>query len=336
MKLAGFQAYFAEHSTPPAGTSNSLILQRITTERGIFGGLIGLTSVTDIHEKRILPHEKILKSRFEEVAQKFLQSRTFNKPILLGYPEHAGLSSLAEDWARSHQIDFRIDSLGGEYVYWVVNDPQAVAKICSIFHEIPISYIADGHHRMGAIQYLHERNLLPSDILSALFSFKNLRINPYHRLVTIEESILTLSSRMETFLERIPERSTDEDLANHTLLMQYQEERVHFKWRKEVLERFGSDALDAQLFDQFLLREVFQISDATTSDRVAYFPDDRATEMKMALLGDPHAVGFFLPPVRPRQFMHSCEQSIMMPPKSTYFEPRMMSGHLHHKFPPDA
>lgn len=330
MELASFRPYFANQPS----SENAIVLQQISNESGVFSGLIGLSTVGAVQQKIILPHEKVLQSRFASIAEAFLKSGIINKPVLLGYPEHPTVASLVEDWKSTNaSSNFFLEDDGSKHTYWVIDDPGAVAKLINIFREIPLSYIADGHHRMGAIRHLYESNLVPNaQMLSALFSFKNLRINPYHRLVVPGQSATDVLYKLEAYLEPLGREPLLNELLPHTLAVQHKQEVMYFKWRSSAISSYRSEVLDVQLFDDIILRTIFKIEDAGASDRVTYFPDDQCEDMKHELLSQENSLGFFLPSVQLQQFMNSCEQGIMMPPKSTYFEPRLSSGHLYHKF----
>jgi len=333
MELASFKPFFPDQ----VGKKNSLVLQEISNNKGVFSGLIGLCTVGALQEKLILPHEKVLQARFSSIADAFLKSGVINKPVLLSYPEHPAVGSLVQDWSRVHECSHAFRENDTSYKYWVIDDSDKVAELINVFREVPLCYIADGHHRMGAIRHLYESNLVPNaQMLSALFSFKHLRINPYHRLVVLRQPAADVLAKLATHLEPLAKQKSVGELATHTLAIQHRQQITHFRWRSAALSSYASDALDAQLFDEIILRTIFQIDDASASDRVRYFPDDQSVAMAEELSSREDTMGFYLPAVELPQFMNSCEQGIMMPPKSTYFEPRLMSGHLYHKFVNDA
>ncbi|MBX2816657.1 MAG: DUF1015 family protein [Saprospiraceae bacterium] len=310
----------------------AIVLQRLTGPNGIFGGIIALSSVEGLEDGSMLPHEHILKERFHSISGSIRQQKKLSEPVLLGYPRHDVIASLCDQWIESHPPDV---SMGENPLqdYWIINDPTVLEKLILHFGDVDRTYVADGHHRLGAMQHLHQQGWLKQPyLMTALYSFKNLLIHPYHRMVRLSPSDQkALLLEMRTYGE-VTEISQDLlDNQAHDIVIQTDGAWLGFDWNQEVLDQKADDehALLASVFTNVVLTDILQIKDVATSDRIRYFPHNEHNAMVAAVRSDPHAIGFYLTPVHPSQFMEYCEHGRMMPPKSTYFTPRMPAGAIH-------
>jgi uncharacterized protein (DUF1015 family) len=118
--------------------------------------------------------------------------------------------------------------------------------------------------------------------------------------------------------------------SKHEIVMLLQEEWYSLKWKKEVLKKIPKNdiALDATLLNEYVVRDILDIQDVRTDSRISYVDGTKSIQMVEKLVDKPTKVGFMLFPVTFSDMMHLADQGKVLPPKSTYFEPRMKSAIL--------
>ena len=301
-------------------------------------GLIACSDMRDYLDGRIVKHENTLAAKEQKQLQLMLRRQAMVKPILLTYPPVSAI----QEWVRRNVTDrpptFEVSFPEEEqtHAFWEVLDGTEIQEICALFREkVARAYIADGHHRTASAALLDakrkETDRLP--LLSAFFPTTELDIHDFNRVVEgLEELSLT---RFMAYLSQLfniePTDAPQKPLAKHELLMFVNREWYRLRWRAEILEAADSERPDA-LLDAYLLNErvfcdIFGIADVRTDLRVDYVEGPKGLDgLRRKTQRNPLAVGFALHPVKIEDLLRVADSESVMPPKSTWFEPRIKNG----------
>lgn len=295
-------------------------------------GVVGVVSCQDYLQGVVRPHES---TRPDKVEDRFRHIEALNAqtgPAFLVYRADPALERVLSDQvARPPAVDFTAAD-GVRHTAWVVSDPAAVAAIQQAFERIPRLYIADGHHRTEAAVRLFQRRSgagASAYFLAVLFPHNQVQILPYHRLVRDLNGLAP-----EKLLERLgavcvvpPNRPPTPTQPEAVGL--YVAGRWHsLQFRPEVAGGPGpADRLTSALLQRHVLEPVLGIEDPRTSDRIEFVGGPQATaELEARVNRGEFACGFALPPTQIEELMAVADAGERMPPKSTWFEPKLRDG----------
>lgn len=306
------------------------------TQSHVFTGVIAAVSADDYDEGRVLVHEHTLTQR-EEMFKEYLRITGFNaEPVLLMYPENGDVNSvIGRVMDTRPEFEFTTTDRVTHYL-WKIDDSKDLQKITGAFAAIDKIYIADGHHR-SASSALLARELKeagesgPFDhFMAYLIPESSIHIHGFHRLVK------DLNMPEETFLKALEDHFILSDWEGD----QYFPDRLHEigmylngRWYT-LTSKPGSfspedpvASLDAEILSRNVLEPILGIKDLRNDPRVSFLPGDKGCgEIEKLIDSGKFNVGFALFPVTPEQLKHVADASCIMPPKSTYIEPKLRSG----------
>ncbi len=347
----GYQDYATEGMFQKASTEAIYIYQIKNRERRKFTGLVTCTDITDYFDGKMKKHEKTIVSN-EELQSELLYTRgAAIKPVLLAYPSISELNKLIFNYLDNNR-KFYVIELGGEkHRFWQITEPDIIAKIQSIFQQkIPITYIADGHHRSASFAALHEKlkSEKTNKMLTAYFPIEELEIKEQNRLVI---DLNGLSS--DAFLDKLKElfkikvlKKGVKPYAKLEMTMFLDNKWFQLNWRKSEIKGFaeGLVLLDVHLLNEKVLKPILGVKNIREDERVKYIDGSKTIEEieeAAAACGNvgeksgggdtasPNtAVVFCMFPVEFDDLKQVADSNGVMPPKSTFFEPRMKNGLL--------
>ncbi|MBP6827512.1 MAG: DUF1015 domain-containing protein [Saprospiraceae bacterium] len=315
---------------------------RIDSDTGSHIGLIAINEVEDFFAGKVKKHEKTLSEREQQQMQLFLRWKAILKPVLLTYPVAPDINRWLENHADRHSPLFstHFEKDGQTHRVWAVADPADIHAVQQLFSEhVHRTYIADGHHRTTTIALLHDRfkgkkqELDFDHLFCAYFSSDQLEILDYNRVVEALSDISPTRFMVKMArifdIEEIPEPR--KPLEKHEIVMNIRKEWYNLRWKKEILDRYPPDhvVLDATLLNEFVLRDIIGIQDVRTDTRIFYVDGSKGLEgLRKTTQENDDRVGFLMHPVDFDDLMKMADTGESLPPKSTYFEPRMKSGML--------
>lgn len=320
----------------PAG----MYVYQIDTERHPFVGLTCCVDVNDYQEGRIKKHEKTIAAKEQMQMQLLLRRHAAVKPILLVYKNVKQL----DDWLKEYidgkdpEFELTFDGNGEIHRYWPVRKEEDIAFLQQLFLEkIPESYIADGHHRIAATTHLHERTkdnpkIGPYNrILCSFFPISELDVFDFNRVIHSLENISMASfmARISQVFDIEPMDEGAKPAEKHELTMYIKKEWFRLKWRPHVLDEYQNDGviLDTTLLNEKVLTDILEMKDVRTDVRIEYIEGPRGLRsITKRVNRDEHSVGFCLYPLNLEELMHIADDGKVLPPKSTWFEPRMKNG----------
>lgn len=304
-------------------------------------GVIACTSIDDYLNGVIKIHEQTLTQR-EEKLKEYLEVCEFNaEPVLFCYPENQKLDQLLEEISKTRAVYDFSTSDKVRHSLWVVSDTKQVDTIQNAFASMPAIYIADGHHRSASSALLgkqrrKERKSFTGEeafnfYLGVFFSESQLRIYDFNRLVkdmgglSPEELLKKLSEKFEVEEIKAP---LHKPRAPHEFSMYLKGHCYSLKTRPGVYDKQDPvKSLDAFILTEHILAPLFGIHDLKTDQRIAFVPGIKGAEaLKQAVEEDKAAVAFGLYPVTMQHLKWIADTHNIMPPKSTWVEPKMRSG----------
>ena len=221
---------------------------------------------------------------------------------------------------------------------WPVTEQTDITLLQDLFAtHVQRTYIADGHHRTTTMALLHERLREKSpeydfDHLFCIFlGADELDILDYNRVV---EGLKHLSPtqfvvKMSKIFDLEPLETPRRPLHKHELIMYVRKEWYSLHWKKEVLDSHPGERvlLDASLLNEQVLDAILGIRDVRTDTRINYVEGSRGIEgVQKAVGASRNRIGFILFPVSFDDLMQMANANESLPPKSTYFEPRIRTG----------
>ena len=299
-------------------------------------GLITAVPNAAYREGRIRRHEGTLAVSEQQQLQLLVLREAVVKPVLLTYPASARIDALLERATRGEGKSV-LALADGEDIHHELfavsaEAPLGVALTEAFAKTVDALYIADGHHRCSVLD-LYNRQLEAQGepgvpLLSALFSSEQVRVRAYHRAVQlpVDLSPLSLMARLSDLFAIAPTPEPALPGRRHDLTMLLGDEGFRLTWRASVLPEHGI-VLDAGLFNELVAGPIFGIDDVRTDERIAYVPGSKGLRgMLDRVQRRPDRVGFMLHGLEARDMFAVVDAGMIMPPKSTWFEPRMRNG----------
>jgi uncharacterized protein (DUF1015 family) len=305
-------------------------------------GIIACTDIQDYIENYIKKHEKTILSN-ESLQANLLQTRQAAiKPVLLTYPANSAIKTLIMNHINSHEKYYMIKIGTEKHIFWQVTEPNIIEKVQKIFKEkITYTYLADGHHRSASFLALHNKlnNEKTKKMLCAFFAIEELRINAFNRLVKdlngMSEDVF-LDKLMPFFKIKVLKKGVL-PYAKFEMTMYMAGKWFQLNWRKSELKGFaeGLVLLDVHLLNEKVLKPILGIKNIREDSRIQYMEGNQtigAIEKRLEAFdtegpnGPP--VVFCLFPVEFDDLKLISDANGIMPPKSTFFEPRMKNGLL--------
>lgn len=314
----------------------AIYVHRIRNDKNTYTGIILATTIEDYKNDLIKKHEDTLQYRVE-LFKDYLKYAGFNtEPVLMSYPDNDAIDKWLEN-KTSQLADFEFATTVKDIHYlWKVDDADEIEFLQKTFDEIGHLYIADGHHRSASAEMLYDLQVndkkdSASKFMSFLIADSNVKIYEYNRLI---KDLNGLSK--EEFIERLSENF---DVEIKTLQLFHPSKKHEFGMYLEEefysltlkLEKFSFDdalqGLDAQILYDTVLLPILGISDLRNDERIDYIPGKKSVmEIKKIIDSEEFELGFVLFPANISEIKNIADANLIMPPKSTYIEPKFRSG----------
>lgn len=305
-------------------------------------GLVAGSSINDYFEDRIKKHELTLPKKENDRIKHMKTQMAQPGMVFLTYKSLEAIDTLINDYIATHEKenDF-IDSQNVQHELWIVDDQKTIEQLTTLFKEkVPLSYIADGHHRSAASakvgQQLRDENPNHNGtesynyFLSCLFPSNQLHILDYNRLVKDLNGLST-----EAFLAQL---SQDFEVTEKDTL--YQPQALHEfsifvggKWyalKAKSHTYDNSDAiacLDVTVMSKYILEPILNIVNQRTDERIDFVGGIRGLQtLQNQVESGAFQLAIALFPVSIEQLMNIADSGEIMPPKSTWFEPKLKTG----------
>ncbi len=320
-------------------------------------GLVAGASVEDYLTGKIKKHELTRRDKEEDRMIHVRRQSANIEPVFFAYPANSEMDKIVSQIvAAEPEYDFVADGDGFGHKFWVVSDKAAIERITRIFEAIPALYVADGHHRTAAAALVgqeraaanpnHTGNEEYNFFLAVLFPDDQLKIIDYNRVVRDLNGLTP-----NELLEALRKDFTVEEAASGTTSgtgspIPHKPTGLHNfgmylggKWYS-LTARKGTyndsdpiGVLDVTLLSQLVLDKILGIKDLRTDKRIDFVGGIRGLgELAKRVDSGEMAVAFALYPVSMKQLIDIADTGNIMPPKTTWFEPKLRSGLVIHEF----
>lgn len=308
-------------------------------------GIVACAWVEDYLQDRIKKHE-LTRPDKEEDRKKHIRTSMINaEPVFFAYRAVAELDRIVATVKESPPVyDFSADD-GIVHRLWVVDDPRAIDAISQSFGKIPVTYVADGHHRTAAAALVgHELSLENPDhtgeeeynfFLAVHFPHDQLRILDYNRVVKDLNGLTPaefLNSLAGSFTVEKMGKEQYRPRALHEMGMYLDGEWFALRAKPGTFDDTDPVAvLDVTILSEQILAPVLNIIDLRRDKRIDFVGGIRGLgELQRRVDSGEMAVAFALHPVSIKQLMDIADSGNIMPPKTTWFEPKLRSGLVVH------
>lgn len=304
-------------------------------------GLVGCASVDDYLQSVIKKHEF---TRADKEADRIRHVDTLDAntgPIFLTYRGETAVTEVIEQWKAAHTAVYDFVSGDVQQTVWVIDDGAVIEKLTALFGGIPALYIADGHHRAAsAVKVAQKRRAEHPDydgseefnfFLSVLFPAEELAIMDYNRLILDLNGYSTAQ-----FLERIAaefnvekaECSPYRPTVNHTFGLYLDKTWYCLTAKPESIDESDPvKRLDVSILQENLIAPVLGIEDPRTDKRIDFVGGIRGlAELERRVDSGEAKAAFAMFPTSTDELMSIADAGQVMPPKSTWFEPKLLSG----------
>ena len=302
-------------------------------------GLVGLASVTEYENDTIKKHEKTRADK-EKDRVKHVKTQNANAgPIFLTYRQSNRIDSLLiEEIQKTPLYDFSCgDSV--QHTIWKIDDKDKIEKLVDEFKGIKNLYVADGHHRSASAAIVgrqkreanpnHTGNESYNFFLSVLFPHDELFIMDYNRVVK-DLNGLNISEFLEKLSKNFHIEKVNKEFkpkTPHTFGMYLNGSWYSLIIKKGVIPSNDPKGnLDTSLLQNLVLEEILGIDDPRTDKRIDFVGGIRGLQELKKRVDKDSAVSFALFPTSVQQLMAIADAGEIMPPKSTWFEPKLRSG----------
>jgi uncharacterized protein (DUF1015 family) len=313
----------------------AFFLYEIQTKNQSFTGIVCGTSIEDYKNNIIKKHEDTLQYRVE-LFKDYLHQTGFNtEPVLITYPDHLEINLWISEKKKEHPIYNFSTTNKEKHTLWRVDTEAEINWLQQQFETIPELYIADGHHRSASAELLYDQekhlgNQKLNYFMSFLIAESNVKIYEFNRIIRD----LNGHSK-EDFLEKLTE---------HFILKPKEQEL----WKPQSKFEFGMyldgnfyalfykqetknpsilENLDAQILYDKVLQPILGIEDLRNDERIEYIPGKQSILTIKELVDEGEfEVGFMLFPSDISEIKALANNNLIMPPKSTYIEPKFRSG----------
>lgn len=299
-------------------------------------GLVAAASCEDYLNGIIKKHEFTRPDKEDDRVRHMEALNSQTGPVFLVYRATRRLDEMAARYAaQSPDTDF-VAADGIRHTSWTVSDTVSAQAIAAEFAALPSVYIADGHHRSAAAARVFQARQGAGGsafFLSVIFPHNQLRILPYNRVLKDLNGLdgSQLLKKLEAIFEITPNGAA-EPSSKHQLGL-YREGRWHsLRFRSEwTAGQSGIDGLDVTLLQKHVLGPVFGIDDPRTSKRIQFVGGIRGTpELEKLVNSGEYACAFSMFPTGIEDLMTIADAGGIMPPKSTWFEPKLRDAMFCH------
>ena len=313
-------------------------------------GLVACSSIEDYFNDVIKKHELTRPEKEEDRIRHMETLQAHVGPIFLTYPQNNSVDEIVNEVCDKEEPVYNILTKDGiHHTVWLLMDNEKTEKIISIFeNEIPFTYIADGHHRTASAAKVglkmkeqnphHDGTEDYNFFLSVLFPDDQLQIMDYNRVV---KDLNGLSEA--NFLSRVEEKFKIEDLrlkietakpkSLHQFAMYLSSAWYSLEAKEEIIKADPIGILDITILQENILAPLLGINDPRTDKRIDFVGGIRGLqELQRRVDSGEMKVAFALYPVSLKQLMDIADSGNIMPPKSTWFEPKLRDGLFSHLF----
>ena len=328
-------------------------IYRQMTQGRIQTGLVACFAVNDYLSGNIKQHEQTRKSKVEDRICHINVSNANTGLVYLAYKKGKELRALIEKETTKKPLYDFFTKDNVRHIVWKADDPKTVKAISKAAGKLEDLYIADGHHRAASAaavcnmrraenaEYTADEEF--NYFMAVAFPQKELLIMPYYRVVkdlnglSCEEFLERVSEKFyvsevsEDFTKKERESGAYQPARKNEIAMYLDRKWYRLAAKKEILKKDPVGILDVSLLQENILGPILGISDPRTSDRIDFVGGIRGMGELEKRCHEDMELAFGLYPTSMDELMNVADEGLFMPPKSTWFEPKLQSGLFIHE-----
>jgi uncharacterized protein (DUF1015 family) len=302
-------------------------------------GIVACCNTSDYDAGTILKHEKTRQDKEDDRTRHVRAIMGHTGPVFLTYQDEPSVDRLVSAAEETPPLYDIVAPDGVAHTIWKITNPE---PYCQAFRQVPQFYIADGHHRAAAAaraakELQREQSGDAADeagrFLCVLFPATQLNVLGYHRVVHdlngLDEE--TFMQKVSSIFEISVSANAVEPREPGNAGMYFGGKWYTLRWQKPE-QQDPVRALDVSVLQDLVLSPVLGIIDPRTSDRISFVGGIRGTKALEDAVDGGAAVAFCMSPVTVQDVMNIADAGREMPPKSTWFEPKLRSGLVVHPF----
>jgi uncharacterized protein (DUF1015 family) len=309
-------------------------------------GLVAAASVDDYENNIIKKHEFTRQDKEDDRTRHVYALNANTGPVFLTYQARESLDSFIAAYMEHNAPVYHFtshDSIDVIHTFWAVDDQDAIKKIQNEFDQIPVLYVADGHHRSAAATRVRKMKKDENSghtgeeeynfFLSVIFPHDQMYIMDYNRVLKdlnglTPESFMSAVDQFFTVKKKEETGEAAKPSACHEFSMFFKGEWYSLQAKKGTFDADDPIAsLDVAILQNNLLSPVLGIGDPRKDDRIDFVGGIRGMkELEKCVKSGDYVLAFALYPTSINQLMDVADAGKVMPPKSTWFEPKLRSG----------
>lgn len=310
-------------------------------------GLVAACHFQDYVDGKIKKHELTRPDKEEDRMIHVRNQEANIEPVFFAYPANNEMDTIIRKvvTAKAPEYDFVADGDGFGHKFWVIDNPDAIARITEIFAKIPALYVADGHHRTAAAARVGVEKMAANPnhtgkeeynyFLAVIFPDNQLKIIDYNRVVKDLNGLTPaelISALEKDFVVTRKGRDIYKPAELHNFAMYLGGEWYELKAKEGTYDDNDPiGVLDVTILSNLVLDKVLGIKDLRTDKRIDFVGGIRGLgELQQRVDSGEMAVAFALYPVSMKQLIDIADTGNIMPPKTTWFEPKLRSGLVIH------
>ncbi len=302
-------------------------------------GLVAAASVKDYDSNRIRKHEFTRPKKEDDRVRQIEAVNAQTGPVLLAYPDTPEVDKILTVASSGQPIlDVTADD-GVQHSLWVIGDQSTIDQLTALFDAMPAIYIADGHHRSASASRVNATrggNADASDgtFLSVIFPHHEMKILDYNRVIK-DLNGLSAEDLLDKLKQNFSVEPWDSSISPEVPAaygMYLEEKWYRLALKPELIpENDPVGRLDVSLLATYLIEPLFGITDPRTDERIDFVGGIRGmSELERRVDAGEMAIAFSLHPTRMEDLMSVADANEVMPPKSTWFEPKLADGLVSH------
>lgn len=326
--------------------AKTLYIYRQTMGDRVQTGIVGCVSVDDYENGVIKRHETTRTEKELDRINHFDICNANTESVFLMYKDDELITNLIENYADNKKSEYEFtDENGIGHAFWVIRDMKMVSQITEEFDRIPNLYIADGHHRsasafrVGKMRRKEKPNFTGEEefnyFMAVIFPESNLHIYDYNRVVFdingLKKTELIKKIEENGFIVEKLGIEPYKPKVKHEFSMYFDEFWYRLRAKENIIPTDVIDRLDVSILQDNILKPILGIYDPRTSDRIDFIGGIRGLNELKTRADKVKGVSFALYPVSTHEIMEISDNDRIMPPKSTWFEPKLGSGLFMHR-----
>lgn len=299
-------------------------------------GLVVTASAKDYMEETIKKHEFTRYDKEKDRTQHMDTADANTSPVFLTYRDEAKIDEIINIWKETHEPLYDFDSYyETKHKVWAIDEAEVNLELQDLFaKEVPALYIADGHHRTASAATVSKKRKeegrlteTGSHFLSVLFPIHQLRIFDYNRLVKADVPANFMDLLAEDFNIKKIAKEDRRPNEKHVMSLYINQQWYQLKAKEAIISDELVESLDASIAQKFIFEKQFDIKDPREDDRLDFVGGIKGLDvLEEAVDAGEANFALALYATEKEDLLEVSDQGKTMPPKSTWFEPKLLSG----------